>query len=129
MAVTNTARDVFRRWRQNAQSFMRSNPPAVLPRGDTLQEVVNRWRRFARDGRGPVTGGRLLDVLYNLLPWLPQFQDDPEHQVYLEAISRAAAQAAAFSPYRALILRDAPHQSVALKPWSAMYWRRSPMTS
>ena len=68
MAVTNTARDVFRRWRQNAQSFMRSNPPAVLPRGDALQEVVNRWRRFARDGRGPVTEWPLLDVLYNLLP-------------------------------------------------------------
>jgi DNA helicase-2/ATP-dependent DNA helicase PcrA len=39
-----------------------------------------------------------------------QTTDDPEHQVYLEAISRAAAQAAAFSPYRALILRDEPHR-------------------
>ena len=110
MPVTNTARDVFRRWRQDGQTFIRSNPAAALPGRDTLQQVVNRWRRFARDGRGPVTEWPLLDVLYNLLPWLPQFQDDPEHQVYLEAISRAAAQAAAFSPYRALILRDEPHR-------------------
>jgi DNA helicase-2/ATP-dependent DNA helicase PcrA len=108
--VTNAARDVFRRWRQDAQTFIRSNPPAALPGRDTLHQVVNRWRRFAHDGRGPVTEWPLLDVLYNLLPWLPQFQDDPEHQVYLEAMSRAAAQAAAFSPYRALILRDEPHR-------------------
>jgi DNA helicase-2/ATP-dependent DNA helicase PcrA len=45
------------------------------------------------------------------MPWAPEFQDDPEHQVYLEAVSRAAAQAAGFSPYRSLILRDEPHRT------------------
>jgi hypothetical protein len=35
---------------------------------------------------------------------MPSFQDDPEHQIYQEAVSRTAAQAATFSPYRALVL-------------------------
>jgi len=35
---------------------------------------------------------------------MPFFQDDPEGQVYLEAISRCIAQAATFSPYRSVIL-------------------------
>lgn len=114
MAVTTAARDVFRRWRQGAQAFLATEPRAVVPRGETLQQVVGRWRSFAR-GQGPGTEWPLLDVLYNLLPWMPQFQDDPEHQVYLEAVSRAAAQAATFSPYRSLILREEPHRTLSIQ--------------
>ena len=33
------------------------------------------------------------------MPWIPHFENDPEGQVYLEAISRAAGQAAGFSAY------------------------------
>jgi DNA helicase-2/ATP-dependent DNA helicase PcrA len=54
-------------------------------------------------------------VVYNLLPWLPAFQDEPEHQVYLEAVSRAAAQAATFSAYRALLLKDEPHRTRSIQ--------------
>jgi DNA helicase-2/ATP-dependent DNA helicase PcrA len=115
MAITNAARDVFRRWRQSAQSLTAINPPGIVQGGESLQEVVTRWQRFARDGQGSGTEWPLLDVLYNLLPWLPDFQDDPEHQVYLEAISRAAAQAATFSAYRALILREEPHRTRSIQ--------------
>jgi ATP-dependent DNA helicase UvrD/PcrA len=115
MAVTNSARDAFRRWRQDAQSFLATNPPAIVRQGETLQQVVRRWQRFARDGQGPGTEWPLLDVLYNLLPWMPAFQDEPEHQVYLEAVSRAGSQAATFSAYRALILRDEPHRTRSIQ--------------
>jgi DNA helicase II / ATP-dependent DNA helicase PcrA len=109
MAVTNTARDVFRRWRGDSLAFLATNPPAV--NGDALNQVVDRWRRFTRDGQGPGNEWPLLDVFYSFIPWVPKFQDDPECQVYLEAISRCAAQAATFSPYRALLLRGEPHRT------------------
>jgi DNA helicase-2/ATP-dependent DNA helicase PcrA len=115
MFVTNTARDVFRRWRQDARTFLATRPPAIVRRGETLQQVVQRWQRFTRRGQGPGTEWPLLDVLYNLLPWLPAFQDEPEHQVYLEAVSRAGAQAATFSAYRALLLKDEPHRTQSIQ--------------
>ncbi len=110
MAITSSARAVLRRWREEAQAFIATDPPAVLPNGLTLRGVVNGWRQFGR-GLGKSMEWPLLDLLYSLLPWMPMFQDDPEHQVYLEAISRAAAQAATFSPYRSLLLRDEPHRT------------------
>jgi len=57
----------------------------------------------------------VLDILYSFLPWMPSFQDDPEHQVYLEAVSRAAAQAGTFSPYRSLVLIDEPHRTRSIE--------------
>jgi DNA helicase II / ATP-dependent DNA helicase PcrA len=124
MAVTNTVRNVFRRWRQEAQALLATRQPAILPPGETLQQVVRRWQRFARDGQGPGTEWPLLDVMYNMLPWLPAFQDDPEHQVYLEAVSRASAQAATFSAYRALLLKEEPHRTQVSKRWCVTCWHR-----
>ena len=115
MAVTRSAKDVFRRWRQTAQALLATDRPAVVERGETLKQVVERWQRFTHAGQGSGNEWPLLDVLYNILPWLPTFQDDPEHQVYLEAVSRAAAQAASFSPYRSLILRDQPHRTRSIQ--------------
>jgi DNA helicase-2/ATP-dependent DNA helicase PcrA len=111
--ITNVARDIFRRWRVDADTYRSTNPAPV--NGQTLRATVSRWQRFARDGVGPAAEWPLLDVFYSLIPWVPRFQDDPECQVYLEAISRCAAQAATFSGYRALILRDEPHRTRSLQ--------------
>lgn len=110
MNMTRAAKDVLRRWQQEAQQFLATDPPAVVDHGSSLSEVVNRWRGFAQQGGGSAAEWPLLDVLYNLIPWMPGFRDDPEHQVYLEAISRAASQAATFSTYRSLIIRDDSHR-------------------
>ena len=115
MFVTNQARDAFRAWRAQAQGFLATNPPAVRRGGDTLVQVVERWRRFTTSGRGEGSEWPILDVFYSLLPWVPDFQDDPECQVYLEAISRCAAQAATFSAYRALLLRDGDHRQPSIQ--------------
>lgn len=115
MRITNQVRDAFRGWRGEAQAFLRTNPPAVKRGGETLIQVVGRWRRFATEGRGEGSEWPVLDVFYSLLPWIPEFQDDPECQVYLEAISRCAAQAATFSGYRALLLRDPTHRAQSIQ--------------
>jgi DNA helicase-2/ATP-dependent DNA helicase PcrA len=71
--------------------------------------VIQRWQDFSQNGGGAATEWPLLDVFYAFIPWLAGFRDDPEGQVYLEAISRCAAEAATFSPYRGLLLREQPH--------------------
>jgi DNA helicase-2/ATP-dependent DNA helicase PcrA len=108
MRITQAARNKMAEWRAAAQALLASNPPPV--RGRTIQQTIQRWTDFARLGAGAATEWPLLDVFYAFVPWLPGFRDDPEGQVYLEAISRCAAQAATFSAYRGLILRDQPHR-------------------
>lgn len=110
MRITNVARDAFREWRMNATDFLATRPRAV--NGGSLNTVLNEWRAFATRGQGgSANEWPILDVFYSLIPWVPAFQDDPECQVYLEAISRCAAEASTFSGYRALLLRQEPHRT------------------
>ena len=115
MRVTNQVRDAFREWRAAGQTFLATNPPEVLRGGGNLARVIDRWRRFSTQGRGEGSEWPVLDVFYSILPWIRNFQDDPEHQVYLEAISRCAAQAATFSSYRALLIREDAHRNASIQ--------------
>lgn len=115
MPITNAAKDVMRRWRGFARTFIGTNPGPAVRGGPSLGQVMQLWHtRFSR-GTREATEWPVLDVLYSFLPWMPSFQDDPEHQVYLEALSRAAAQAATFSPYRSLVLIDEPHRTRSIQ--------------
>jgi DNA helicase II / ATP-dependent DNA helicase PcrA len=80
-----------------------------------LRRVMERWQQRFSTGTREATEWPVLDILYSFLPWMPSFQDDPEHQVYLEAVSRAAAQAATFSPYRSLVLINEPHRTRSIE--------------
>jgi DNA helicase-2/ATP-dependent DNA helicase PcrA len=121
MRLTNEAVRSMRDWRNAARALVQQAPAPV--RGRTLQDVLGRWRAFAT-GLGPEVNRRastewpLLDVFYSFIPWVPGFRDDPEGQVYLEAISRCASQAATFSAYRGLILREQPHRERSI--WLAV---------
>lgn len=115
MRITNSAKDVFLRWRGLARIFVDGNPPAAIQGGDTLRRVLERWRQRFSVGTREATEWPVLDILYSFMPWMPSFQDDPEHQVYLEAVSRAAAQAATFSPYRSLVLIEEPHRTRSIE--------------
>ena len=105
----NTKREMMG-WRDDARAFLARNPTPNLPH--TLASYVNAWRT----GVPQTTGMRewpqewpILDLLYKLLAWFPEFQNLPEFQVYLEAITRSATQATAFSPYQGRLMRDDPH--------------------
>lgn len=104
MALTRIAKDCFAGWRRRAATFLAARPPAV--NGAGIANVLAKWRRFAARGEGNAGEWPALDVLYSFMPWIRRFQDDPECQVYLEAISRCAAEAATFSGFRALLIRD-----------------------
>lgn len=107
--LTNEANTFLDAWRLAAQAMLALNPRG--PRGDLLSDKVQRWRSFAVHGAGDETEWPVLDICYSFLPWFPPFQDDPEAQVYLEAITRTVAAASTFSGYKASIQRDEPHRS------------------
>ena len=104
--TTRAAKDQFNIWRRAASQFMATSPKPTKPHG--LRDFVSAWQK-----RTPLKRGEqwpndwpILELCFTLITWLPQFQDDPEHQVYLEAITRAMTQAASFSPYRTQILNS-----------------------
>ncbi len=109
MRITLEARRSMASWRDAATQLRASNPPRV--RGQGLEDVIARWMAFTRAGAGRANEWPLLDVFYSFIPWLAGFRDDPEGQVYLEAISRCAAQAATFSAYRGLLIRENEHRA------------------
>ncbi|CAG9261475.1 DNA helicase [Paraburkholderia unamae] len=105
----NTKRELMA-WRTDAQDFEAQNPLPNHPHA--LAAYVEAWRTSV-----PQTAGMnawpqewpILDLLYKLLAWFPEFQNLPEFQVYLEAITRSVTQATAFSPYQGRLMRDEPH--------------------
>jgi DNA helicase-2/ATP-dependent DNA helicase PcrA len=107
--LTNDANAFLDAWRTAAQAILAINPRE--PRGNLLSEKVQRWRSFAVEGHGDEKEWPLLDICYSFLPWFRPFQDDPEAQVYLEAITRTVAAASTFSGYKAAIQRDEPHRT------------------
>ena len=98
-------------WRQAATGFMASNPVPNVPR--TLADFVDGWQTRTNQTASGASWPEewpILGLCYKLITWMPFFQDDPEGQVYLEAISRCIAQAATFSRYRSAIMsRQGPH--------------------
>lgn len=108
MALTNDARGFLNQWRASVQDLMSANP--VNSRGIHLMDRVSRWQSFAAGAPEQENEWPLLDIIYSFLPWFPPFQDDPEAQVYLEAITRAIANASTFSGYKAAIQREDPHR-------------------
>lgn len=106
LTITNEAKFFMRRWVTEAQALLAAAPPEIY--GRTLQREVTEWSNFVLGRVGEKASSRdwpLLDVIYGLVPWISHFEEDPEGQVYLEAISRAAGQAAGFSAYSGKIVR------------------------
>lgn len=112
MAMYGETKREMAAWRDDARDFVATNPAPNKPH--TLASYVNAWRAGV-----PQTAGMrewpqewpILDLLYKLLAWFPEFQNLPEFQVYLEAITRSATQATAFSPYQGRLMRDEPHHT------------------
>ncbi|MDI6449102.1 UvrD-helicase domain-containing protein [Anaerobaca lacustris] len=99
------ARHYLSVWRHSALDFISTDPAPNTPR--TLEGFVAGWQervnQTSADADWP-DEWPILELCYKLVTWLPFFQDDPEGQVYLEALSRCIAQAATFSSYRSKIL-------------------------
>ncbi|HEV7681276.1 MAG TPA: DEAD/DEAH box helicase [Pyrinomonadaceae bacterium] len=106
----------FARWRQEAADFAATNPPPNNPH--SLSAFVQAWQGRTVQGANMQWPSEwpLLELAFKLMSWIPLLQDDPEGQVYLEAMTRSIAQAATFSPYRSNIIRgNPPHGDNSVK--------------
>ncbi|HWD41794.1 MAG TPA: 3'-5' exonuclease [Fimbriimonas sp.] len=109
MRLTAPVQRYFAAFRAAYTQYAQAAPDPNQPHG--LRDFVEAWGQ--RRSQGPDRWPRewpILELCFTLLAWFPRLRDDPEGQVHLETISRAIAQSATFSPYRALILTGpAPH--------------------
>lgn len=106
--ISGETRNYLPRWRDLARAYIQTNPPPNAV-GGSLGKYVDGWRkRKASNGNWPLEIP-LLDLLYKLIVWMPPFQHDPEHQIYLEAIMRCVVQGAHYSSYGFAILDTGEH--------------------
>lgn len=101
--LRNESRIYLSAWRREARAFMATNPHPTRPQG--LRDFVVAWqRRTSQVGADWPNEWPLLELCFKIISWIPVLRDDPEGQVYLEAITRCISQAATFSPFRSSII-------------------------
>lgn len=105
---TNEASFFLDAWRTAATAFMATNPTPVDSGG--LGAFVGRWQGASRGTRDFQEDWPALELVFKLLTWMPGFQNEPEHQVWLEAITRAISSAGMASPYGMQIYKDGLHR-------------------
>jgi len=90
-------------WRGIGQQFAATNP---LPGG--LQAFLANWQtRTVGAGSGMSRWPPewpLLELLFTLITWLPEFQVAPEGQVYLEAIARTISEASQLGSFNSMVV-------------------------
>lgn len=102
-SIRGEAQTYLRQWRASARAFLNSNPPPSTPH--TLAQFISAWQnRISQTGEPWPDEWPLLELCFKVMSWIPLFQDDPEGQVYLEAIARCISQAATYSAYRSNIV-------------------------
>jgi DNA helicase II / ATP-dependent DNA helicase PcrA len=110
LAIYGDAKREIAAWRVDAETFVKSAPVPSKPH--SLAKFVSAWQKQKPQAAGMREWPHewpILDLLYKLVAWLPKFQNLPEYQVYLEALTRSVTQATAFSPYQGRLMRDDPH--------------------
>lgn len=108
---TNEAQFYLREWRLQATNFIDQNPMPMANNG--LNGFVYQWQQASRNIPNPdfPPDWPVLELIFKLISWLPDFQNDPEHQVWLEVITRTVSSSAIGSPYGMQILRNEPHST------------------
>lgn len=104
MRIRTVAQQYLTRFRDAFAQYAATNPHPTRPHG--LATFVQAWgQRRSQTGQAWPAEWPTLELCFTLLAWFPRLHDDPEGQVHLEAVARAIAQSATFSPYRSVILR------------------------
>jgi DNA helicase-2/ATP-dependent DNA helicase PcrA len=107
---TNESRFFLTQWRNAASNLIALNPIPSDSRG--LAGFVDSWQRVSRgiSNADFPPDWPVLELIFKLITWIPGFQNDPEHQVWLEAITRTVASAGMASPYGMQILQIGDHR-------------------
>lgn len=113
LSIRYQAKQLFSEWRSAAQRLLDMNP--IAEDGKHLSERVSEMQDLANSQTDGPRDVPILDFVYAFSPYFEEFSDDPEHQVYFEGVSRAAAQLVSFSGYSGAILRDDPHNQRSIQ--------------
>lgn len=108
---TNEAMHFLKVWRARAKLFVKANPfPSDRK---ALSGFIKDWQRAAAGEpiRSFPRDWPVLELVFKLVTWIPGFQRDPEHQVWLEAISRIIAGAGMASAYSMQLLQNVDGKS------------------
>ena len=106
MKLTNEACFFLDQWRTRAGQFLNSG--LASPLDENLARFIKGWQSVSR---GNVADGSLsefpvLELLFTIMSFLPVFQREPEHQVWLESIARVIAGSVSASPYGMRLLQN-----------------------
>lgn len=109
--LPQTVIQTLNEWRQAAQSYISTNPKPRIqgwPRQPrTLADFVKAWQsRQQQRGKSWEKRVGLVQLVYKLVTWIPNLQDDIEGLVYLEAVARTMTEASRFSDFSSEIVRD-----------------------
>ncbi len=108
---TNQARFFLSEWRHAAQALIAANPMPSIQGG--LGGFVGHWASVSMGGSNDAfpPDWPVLELIFKLITWIPGFQGDPEHQVWLEAITRTVSSAGMGSPYGMQIYKNHEHRA------------------
>jgi len=107
---TNEANFFLRQWREAANHLVAQNPSPDDSGG--ILSYINKWQSESagrHDDDFP-NDWPVLELIFTLITWIPAFQNDPEHQVWLEAITRTVSSAGMASPYGMQIYQEGIHR-------------------
>ena len=110
------ARKYLNCWRAVAQNFAATDPKPNQPTG--LSHFIQGWQRrqTQHSTNGWPSEWPLLELCFKIITWIPELHDDPEGQVYIEAVARCISNAAIFSSYRSKIVFDqAEHEEGSIR--------------
>jgi len=107
---TNESRFFLREWRRIADNLIAQNPSPSDSGG--LKGFIYQWQTASRGGQDSAfpEDWPTLELVFKLITWIPGFQNDPEHQVWLEAITRAISSAGMASAYGMQIYKSGVHR-------------------
>lgn len=107
-------------WRERAYDYLSNDPEPNEPL--SLRKFLFAWQ-----DRKPIGRKKwkkfvpLLDLVYNIIQWIPSMQNDIESLVYLEAINRTISQTVLFSTFEGNIVfknQDLEDKSIEEAIWN-----------
>lgn len=106
MSLTREAKFFLTQWRDSAHDVLDAASTPTPTR--SIGRFIAGWQAVSRGdtAEGSLSEFPVLELIFTLMSFLPEFQRDPEHQVWLEAITRVVAGAGQASPYGMWLLQN-----------------------
>lgn len=89
LKLTKPVESTFFAWREDAKEYLETAPEV---NGHRMQDLVDSWQTgkpYPRGGKWTKQEVGILDLVFNILTWMPNMRNDAESLVYLQAVCEA----------------------------------------